>query len=374
MSSQVQYLNEYNKNVYIGILNYLFDQLPQVENFLNDISQNNDFKNIDDLIHHYENIFLNEQLSYHIDFKVERIYKALYLRNPGPHDKGNSYYHLTLKLKSDEIRWLDNLYDHILFRLIKFYKHLFSKIDNYFISLNSKQLEKYHGFLTEIKSEIEKVLEFSEHREIISKREKLKDQYLEKIPFGGLFYTTHVNNLGSILDLGILSHKQAHAKKVVNVDISNQQVNKRRNRVEPQLGGNIHEYVPLYINPKNPMLYYLCKNKNREKLVLLKVNPHILLEDNVAFSDGNAAVSTTRFFNNIDDFNRLNWTVINNTYWTTHPDGKRIRCSEVLVKDKIPLYYVSDLYMYNETPLKDILPLYPNHLGIKVNIQKELYF
>lgn len=374
MSNSTQYLGSYNQNVYLNILDYLYSNLSKVESFLFDIGRNSNFKNIDDLTEIYDKIFSNENINQHINFKIDKIYKSLYLTNPGPKDKGNSYFHLTLILKSDTIQWLDNLYNNILSRVVKFYKHLFSKIDNFFITLNSEQVLKYKSILNNINEEIKKFLTSNENREIIAKRKQLSEQYLSKIPFGGLFYTAHLDNIKSILELGILSHNIAHSKGVVNVDISMQQVNERRNRIEPTLGGNIHDFAPLYINPKNPMLYYLCVNGQRENLILLKVTPQILLADNVAFSDGNAAVRTTNFYTNIDDFNKLNWTIIKDNYWTNHPDGKRIKCSEVLVQGKIPIYYVTNIFTYCEATLDKVLLLFPNHLGIETNINKQLFF
>ena len=374
MSNSTQYLESYNQNVYLNILDYLYSNLSRVESFLFDIDRNSSFKNIDNLTEIYYKIFSNENTNQHINFKIDKIYKSLYLTNPGPKDKGNSYFHLTLILKSDTIQWLDNLYNNILSRVVKFYKHLFSKIDNFFITLNSEQVLKYRSILNNINEEIKKFLTSNENREIIAKRKQLSEQYLSKIPFGGLFYTAHLDNIKSILELGILSHNIAHSKGVVNVDISMQQVNERRNRIEPTLGGNIHDFAPLYINPKNPMLYYLCANGQRENLILLKVTPQILLADNVAFSDGNAAVRTTNFYTNIDDFNKLNWTIIKDNYWTNYPDGKRIKCSEVLVQDKIPIYYVTNIFTYSEATLEKILPLFPNHLGIETYINKQLFF
>lgn len=374
MSNSIQYLESYNQNVYLSILDYLFSNLSKVEGFLLDISTNDNFRQIDDLTEVYNKIFTQEKLLPHLNFKIDKIYKALYLRNPGPMDKGNSYFHLTLILKSDIILWLDNLYQNILSRVVKFYKHLFSKIDNFFITLNSEQILKYQTILNDIKKEVQKFLTSNENREIIAKRKQLSEQYLSKIPFGGLFYTAHLDNIKSILELGILSHNIAHSKGVVNVDISMKQVNERRNRIEPTLGGNIHDFAPLYLNPKNPMLYYLCANGQRENLILLKVTPQILLADNVAFSDGNAAVRTTNFYTNIEDFNKLNWTVIKDNYWTNHPDGKRIKCSEVLVQGKIPIYYVTNIFTYSEATLEKVLPMFPNHIGIQTNINKQLFF
>lgn len=374
MSNSLAHIDSYNKNIYISVLNVLYRQLSAVENFLQSIGENKNFRNIDDLTNYYTDIFTSENVAPHLNFKIEKIYKSLYLRNPGKQDKGNSYFHLTLKLKSDNIIWLDSLYESLLTRLIKFYKHLFSKIDNYFISFNTEQLEKYQTILADIKKEVAKFLEYSENRELVAKRKKLSEQHLSKIPFGGLFYIAHLNNIKSILELGILSHNLAHNSGVITFDISNPQVNARRNRIEPSLGGNIHDFTPLFIHPKNPTFFYWCKHENRDNLILLRVNPHILLADNVAFSDGNAAVRTTNFYKNIDDFNKLNWTVIKDNYWTNHPDGTRIKCSEVLVQEKIPLYYVNDIFVYSETTLEKILPLFPNHKGIQTSINKQLYF
>ena len=35
-----------------------------------------------------------------------------------------------------------------------------------------------------------------------------------------------------------------------------------------------------------------------------------------------------------------------------YPDGKRIKCSEVLVKKMIPMYYVTDIFTFNSTTFR----------------------
>jgi hypothetical protein len=375
----MKHIDSYNDNDYIIILKLLQDEMAVIENFLTSISQNNNFSEIDDLEKFYNDIFSKQVIKKHIVCKISQIYKPLYLSNPGQHSKGNSYYHLILKLDSEEINWLDNLYNKVLSRFIRFYKHLFSKIDNYFISMNSSQLENYQQVFEKIKEEVKVFIDTVDKREILSRRQRLKTELLTKIPFGGLFYITHLDNVASILKLGILSHNLAHSSGFVSTDISNQQVNTRRNRIDPNLGGNIHDYTPLYFNHKNPMLYTLCKNTDRNKLILLKVNPHILLAENVSFSDGNASVRSTKFYNNIEEFNNINWTLINSGSWNHYEfnikrEQSRIMCSEVLAKKKIPSYYINEIFVYSEKTLEQILPMFPNHLGIKTSINRSLYF
>ena len=113
----------YNKNVYIVLLQHLYDNLSTIEQFLSSIQINSQFQFIDNLTESYKGIFTNELVTKHISFKIDRISESIIFRSPEPLDKGNSSFHLTLKLKSEEIIWLDNIYGLVLSRLMKFYKH-----------------------------------------------------------------------------------------------------------------------------------------------------------------------------------------------------------------------------------------------------------
>ncbi|TXE15675.1 DUF4433 domain-containing protein [Psychroflexus gondwanensis] len=371
-------LNDYNLNTYLKLLQRLYNYLPSIQNFLDLIEKNQNFKYIDDLKNIYVEAFNDETLINHIEFSVSKIYKPLYLSDPGPHNKSNSYNHIKLKLKSKSILELDKLYEHKLSRTLRFYKHLFSKIDNFFITLKSNQIDKYNHILLEVKDELEIFLKSTENRELISQRKKLDTSLLNKIPFGGLFHITHIDNVPSILKYGILSHNKAHQSGIVKIDISNQTVNQRRDRIEPDLDGNIHDFTPLYFNHKNPMMFALCKQKEKKDLVLIRVNPHILLSTKVYFSDGNASVKSTRFYNDLSDFNKLNWDLLNAGSWNDYEfgikEGRRLRCSEVLVKNKIPKQFINDIFVYDQNSLDKILNSFPNHLGIVSGIDNNLYF
>jgi hypothetical protein len=49
-------------------------------------------------------------------------------------------------------------------------------------------------------------------------------------------------------------------------------------------------------------------------------------------------------------------------------------CSKVLAKEKIPPFYIDEIFVYSEEALENILPLFSNHLGINSSINKKLYF
>ncbi len=379
MNSKNELLRYYNENRYLIVLKYLCGELDKVEAYLNSIVNNQKYNVIYELEQLYNDIFLHDLVADDMSYKVSKIEHSLsFWRTEKKLNRSNSYYHLKLILNSDIIKELDNIYGTVLSKILRFYKHLFSKIDNLYVTFKADQVNAFLSVLDGVKSDVQKFLEYSQHREIIAQRLKLDEQKLNNLPYKGLFYITHIDNIESILKFGILSHNLAHKEGLVKVDISNAAVNARRNKYVNVLEGNIHDYSPLYINHKNPMLFTLCKNNDKKTLVLLRVNPHILLTEGVVFSDGNAASNSTRFYNNISDFNKLNWNLIKKGFWYNYEfgieEGRRIMCSEVLVKNKIPLYMINDIFIYDENVLDRILPLFPNHIGTKVFINRNLYF
>ena len=137
----------------------------------------------------------------------------------------------------------------------------------------------------------------------------------------------------SIREHGLLSHNAAQQAGAVSVDISDQDVQERRANISV-FGRPLHDYVPLYFNPKNPMLF--VRRELRDALVILLLDRELLVQDGVVFSDGNAASGPTNFFNDVSRLADLDWACIRDEYWNDHEDGTRIRCAEVLVPDAIP--------------------------------------
>ena len=65
-----------------------------------------------------------------------------------------------------------------------------------------------------------------------------------------LWHLTHVNNIYSIINQGILNHYLAHDNNKDLVDISNRGVQQWREYKEPIYRKRIHEYTPLFISKK----------------------------------------------------------------------------------------------------------------------------
>lgn len=162
-----------------------------------------------------------------------------------------------------------------------------------------------------------------------------------------LYHITHIDNLNSIIENGLMAHNNEYVKK----RIDNENVNENRNRKEPIFGKSIHDYVPLYFNPKNPMLY--VNKEIQENIVILAVTNRLWIdclwdENEPIFTDGNAASNSTKFYCNLDDLNNLDWDCIKSDKWTNYNDGKRKIMAEVLIADHISSDYIEIIYCFNE--------------------------
>ena len=220
-------------------------------------------------------------------------------------------------------------------------------------------------------------------------REKLKRLKQAKYPqnedlissFGisFLYHMTHKSNLSSILKYGLLSHNDAHNRNLTTIDISENTVNDRRRRIEPIFNKSIHEYAPLYFNPKNPMLF---KRKNiQNDIVILAYEANLLLKENTIFTDGNAASDSTNFYNNFDCLSKLSWECINDAWWNTYQDGKRKKCAEVLILNKIEIDSISKIITFDESTKnfvnsikREVSINNPKLRNLKVEVDKKLYF
>lgn len=177
-----------------------------------------------------------------------------------------------------------------------------------------------------------------------------------------LYHMTHKSNLENILQNGLLSHNTAHSRGLTKTDISDERVNRRRDRV--------HNFVPFYFNPKNPMLY---KRKNMQSEIIILCIDRNLLQTDLKFTDGNAASSSTKFYSSIKDLEKLNWSIINSEYWSDFIDGKRIRCSEILISNEVKTSSIKKIFCFNSETESYV----KNKVGgfeITVTVNQDFYF
>jgi len=146
-----------------------------------------------------------------------------------------------------------------------------------------------------------------------------------------LLYLVHPDNLESIMCHGILPYNAVRHHGLDHTSIASEEVQKRRDFYIT--GVPCHDFVPLYLARRNPMLWAIGDRPR----AYIRVRLEVADEEDVIFADGNAASKSIDFVRGDFGARRLPWNVILAPRWTgsRYPDGTRQRCSEVLVPHPI---------------------------------------
>ncbi|MFK5937683.1 MAG: DUF4433 domain-containing protein [Sulfurimonas sp.] len=189
---------------------------------------------------------------------------------------------------------------------------------------------------------------------------------LDQYGFTSLDHMTHINNLETIFKYGLQAHSNSYKKR----DISNKEVNNRRESRENIYGRKIHEYVPFYFNPRNAMMY-----KNRyEDVVILAFDKKLLAQDGILFTDRNASTNSVHFYNKPDDLDKINWNLVKSDRWNDKASiVKQIMMAEVLVYKQVPISFLKGIYVKNETTKAMLMKKY-NLPSRKIAIKSNLFF
>ena len=162
---------------------------------------------------------------------------------------------------------------------------------------------------------------------------------MEREELEELHYITHIGNLPSIFQHGLVSHRRAEALQ--HQSVANPQVQELRKDRRVPGGRRLHEYVNLYMTARNPMLYKLAQHDGYlHDLAVLQVSESVLDLSDVVVTDMNAAASLCRFYPGPSGLENVDSDRVFRRYWT---DGdaieqercKKAKCAEVLVPDRV---------------------------------------
>ncbi|MDB9496307.1 DarT ssDNA thymidine ADP-ribosyltransferase family protein [Spirulina major CS-329] len=183
---------------------------------------------------------------------------------------------------------------------------------------------------------------------------RVKDMVKREID--GLYYITHVDNLISILQYGILSHAAVEAQGIKPSIIYNSSVIDRRKTKEIE-GRSLWNFANLYFQPRNAMLYSLIRSHFKHSdLVILFLKKSILDRNDIFISNGNAAHQETRILPVREArqyFQKLKEQV-DQEWWNDHDGSKRKLMAECLVPDRITPDYIQGIYVSTPKVLEKV--------------------
>ncbi|MDE0041940.1 MAG: DarT ssDNA thymidine ADP-ribosyltransferase family protein [Candidatus Poribacteria bacterium] len=170
---------------------------------------------------------------------------------------------------------------------------------------------------------------------------------MRSFPPEELYYIAHIDNLGSILEKGILSHEKMEQLELGYTSIYNEEiVSRRRNKSTPD-SKSLWHYANLYFQPRNPMMYSIVSTRDKENLVVISISKEVLGEHGVLITDGNAANAPTQFYSQSDGLKILKrqWNAIRNDWWNKDDGSKRKIMAECLVPDSVNSKHINSLFV-----------------------------
>ena len=171
-----------------------------------------------------------------------------------------------------------------------------------------------------------------------------------------IFHMTDRNNLQNILLHGLQNHYNTYKQ----VDISNQEVNARREKIECIYGHKIHDYVPFYFNPRNAMLY---RNRSNTRVIILGLDVRVIKDhqDGFLISNRNASADEAKFSKNLPDLqdpNFINFDEVFSSRWCDngfiYTDIKQKMMAEILINDVVYSRYIRSIYVKDQASKKAI--------------------
>lgn len=162
-----------------------------------------------------------------------------------------------------------------------------------------------------------------------------------------LYYITHIDNIPSILKLGILSHERVENEGVVYTPIYDRQIIANRREKKAPNGKSLWSFANLYFQPRNPMLYRVICEKPVDDIAIISIRQDILNQKGVFISTGNAASAASEILSFREHREILSEIrdSISKIWWTEESGSKRKIMAECLIPDNVPPEFIQAIYV-----------------------------
>ncbi len=204
---------------------------------------------------------------------------------------------------------------------------------------------------------------------------KASDYFKIKTKKDLLYNLCPLKNLVTVLSCGLLSHRLA--AELNHQDLSDRDVQFRRECKNLHNGKPLHEYANLFFDYRNPMFYRLCREGKREDIAIVAFDSAVLDMPECIVSDRNAASDYASFYDPIAGLESLRFDLVYAQYWADSGDPvqdafrRSIKNAEVLVPEAIPSSYIRFVFVYNERAKARILAF---DKAVEIAVRPEMYF
>jgi O-acetyl-ADP-ribose deacetylase (regulator of RNase III) len=213
----------------------------------------------------------------------------------------------------------------------------------------SKELSSTKGVVRQSKSSssIQLVLGDSPNFNLPILSELDFQEMVRKTGIEGLYYIVHIENLASILKIGILSHRQIAIQNIEHVTIYDSDVIDRRSNRAVIEDKTLWDFANLYLQPRNAMLYSITHKIGVNDIAIVSINKEILKARGAFITTGNAAGNESAIIpvSEAKSFLSQIRKEIDKDWWNRDDGSKRKMMAECLVPDLIPSSYIQGIYV-----------------------------
>jgi len=190
---------------------------------------------------------------------------------------------------------------------------------------------------------------------------------------GGIHAPNHTPNDG-------LNYRTIH-----NVEIQSQ---RSLTQIPCGARGCIHDYVSFYFGCLSPMLLNLKTgrvagyNEGQEPLIYLVSTVQEIQQKGIpyVFSDGHGIASFTQWFEDLQNLDKVDWSVVNLRYWAdtlNDMDKQRRKQAEFLVHKFCDWSLIREIVVINDaikSQVENIVQQYPQECRRPIQIRRDWYY
>lgn len=137
-----------------------------------------------------------------------------------------------------------------------------------------------------------------------------------------IFRIIHRDNLGWVLKNGLhCAASQVRDPNFIPIGSPDLIVKRTVRAIPHPPGGTLSNYVPFYFTPRSPMLFNIktgyngIRQRSSDEILFLVTSLSQLAKNNVQFlfTDRHAYLQAAQFSNRIQDLNRIDWRILQNS-------------------------------------------------------------
>jgi hypothetical protein len=200
-----------------------------------------------------------------------------------------------------------------------------------------------------------------------------------------LFRIVHHQNLAHILQYGLHTANSSLANPAY-IPIGDNTLIEVRNTYSVPItppNGDLGNYIPFYFGHRSPMLYRIKTGYNgvaqyaQEDIIYLccKLDDVVQSGAEWCFTDGHAKTSTTQFFNDLKDLDRIDWNMVYAKDWKNAEedfDRMRRKQAEFLIKNSLNANLIQKIVLFNGkliNYIENLMQFLPLQIQISINLK-----